>query len=897
MADCPPPDTHPLLPGIRTPEVWNRDWPRSLHDKQITGFSPLTCGMTQAPSLWAALDVGGEMSWARCVPGPDGPLVVVDDGRIRAVDFPGQVRWETPVSGELLFAGDLGRRGDGALDLLIGQANRLFVLDGVTGETRWEHTFDPPHVRVRAAVGQVLPDRSGRQVAVFLAYGETGCLLDFTGGSPEWVWNRPVVVDGEWPERADHGCSIQLDLSIPDEPLIWNVRHHRCRAFDARTGDMVSSLVYELGGGQRRNYGPWSFGTGRDGHTYICVVAEQVQTHVHALRLARSGASELAWQRYYGEVYVVPGVAVQRAAVADLDGDGSAEVAYTARDPERDFRSFVRVRRVDTGEIAAEWADTRCLGALPGLGPAGEWGLLVEPVDAAPSGPSLAWLSPSGRVQTVPLPAEYRLWGQPVPDAYAPGQLLLRRSGTVQSGQPGAVAPCVWSGAALAADRHHSGPDLAAATPRLFLGHPPVSAPPSFRDPLYLVEEGGRLSARTWSGEARWHLQLSGGPAAAVSAADLDGDGRAELVAAAPGEQAQVIELAVDGTPRVVAAHPYSAPRGRLSPLLYDLESTGHLSIVAPDRGENGQPLVRTWRGDGSLVWETCLPVPGSAGASVIAWNAGDFLGPAHAGVAASVTNPSRTVEGTFLLDGRDGRVVWHRERVEDGDAIRGFYPAGLPTAVDVDGDGIEEIGIDCLSYMGYVRGRDGSFTLRHHSPNIRAEGALYAAQLYNSFCPVYPDAAAVAPHWFVPLGYGTFGLMHPDPTTGIWREEAGYDVPPRVGMVDVDGDGRLEVGYALLNHRTFVCRDLWTGVEKWRLDLPEPPDAPVIAADVDGDGRGEFLIGRWCIGTDARGLGQVRWEAPVPMAWAAIADVDGDGLGEIICAGAGKLFVLKGSA
>ena len=42
----------------------------------------------------------------------------------------------------------------------------------------------------------------------------------------------------------------------------------------------VETVVYELGGGQRRNYGPWSFGTGRDGRSYICVVAEQVQRWV-----------------------------------------------------------------------------------------------------------------------------------------------------------------------------------------------------------------------------------------------------------------------------------------------------------------------------------------------------------------------------------------------------------------------------------------------------------------------------------------------------------------------------------------------------------------------------------------------------------------------------------------
>jgi hypothetical protein len=195
---------------------------------------------------------------------------------------------------------------------------------------------------------------------------------------------------------------------------------------------------------------------------------------------------------------------------------------------------------------------------------------------------------------------------------------------------------------------------------------------------------------------------------------------------------------------------------------------------------------------------------------------------------------------------------------------------------------------------MAWVRGSDAGFARLYHTANIQAEGALFAAHLYNSFCPVYRSPADSEPHWFSPLGHDRFGLMNPDPVTGPWREELDYDVPPRVGLVDVDGDGVMEVGYAPLNDPVFRCRDLWTGTTKWELRLPEAPNAPVIAADVDGDGKGEFLMGRYCLGTDAAGQGQIRWESPVPLGWAVIADFDGDGLGEIACPAAGRICILK---
>ena len=49
-------------------------------------------------------------------------------------------------------------------------------------------------------------------------------------------------------------------------------------------------------------------GRGPEGQLLACVVGESVQTHVHAIHLDRQGSSTLAWERYYGEVYVVPGV-------------------------------------------------------------------------------------------------------------------------------------------------------------------------------------------------------------------------------------------------------------------------------------------------------------------------------------------------------------------------------------------------------------------------------------------------------------------------------------------------------------------------------------------------------------------------------------------------------------
>ena len=103
-----------------------------------------------------------------------------------------------------------------------------------------------------------------------------------------------------------------------------------------------------------------------------------------------------------------------------------------------------------------------------------------------------------------------------------------------------------------------------------------------------------------------------------------------------------------------------------------------------------------------------------------------------------------------------------------------------------------------------------------------------------------------------------------------------------------------MEVGYAPANRNRFICRDLWTGNIEWQVTLPHLINSPVITADADGDGKGEFLVDRFCIGTNDNGQGEVRFQLPQPLGYGLIADFDGDGAGEIACSHPGGITILK---
>ncbi len=875
--------THPLMPGIRSLEINNTDWPRTLHDKQLTGFSPLSLGMADEPVIWHSVDVPGAYHWIETVKSSSGPAFLVDDGRLSLYDVASaDCYWSVPFSGHLVFWGDLfGIETESAL---IRQGNRLWVVDGSTGEIQWQHTAEPPHVDLRVCIGQVLPGVQGLQAAVFEQYGEDGWLLSFeSDGSVREVWRRQVISNDVWPVRADHGCDVALDPSAV--PLLWNVRHHRCQSFEAATGEPVGCVEYELDGAFRRNYGPWRIGTGAGGRRAITVVSEMVQTHVHGLILHEDGTPELAWERYYGEVYVVPGVAVEFLGVEDVDGDGAHEVVYNVRDPENDFRSFTRCRDVATGEVKYEFEDHWCSAFVSGVGASQQALLLLHPASegATPEqGPAKLVSLTAGRPETRMEVGHGGPWGITAVAGQTGSDLLLR---IVDSQGPAVVR---FDGSTFEEiDRLTAAETLDS----------PAAASARVDGVLQIASTCGTFQ---WPHNDARPFDLAGGAPPTLSAADQCKEGAAMLYAHVPGQRLLAWSFS-SGRPRQTRSESFLGETARMSPLLYDLDGDGEYELIIPDASATGELTVRARRASGDDLWNVTLPDARTDDrCRAVAWNAGEFLldedhpGGARAAVAISVYSHRRILEGTYLLDGITGAIHWFRGIFHDGDVIRAYRPCGIPGAFDWDGDGAEEIAWDMYSYMAFLKG-DAEFAGLFGGPNVRPEEeAVPAISLYNGFTPVYRSETDERPHWLIHHGHGRFGLVGTEPTTGIWHEEVGYDTPDRIGFVDVDGDGVLEVGYALRNSTEFVCRDLWTGESKWTLELPSAPQGPVLTADVDGDGKGEFLVDRWCIGTDASGQGEIRWTSPVCLGWAVIADFDGDGVGEIACPNQGKITILK---
>ena len=289
------PSEHPLLPGIRSPEVWNPHWPTTAHDKLLTGFSPLKCGMKRAPVVLTTIHPGGAAAHAAFLADEHNePFLLVQDAVLRRVDAQGNVAWQYP-GGRVAFYRQL--HGDKTYTLGLTAGRNLVLIDPNTGKPFWQHRFEGfiDHDKVRVA--KLLADSPGRQIVVFPQYATVAYLFAFQLRSrqPSLVWQTEDAAVADWPHQADHGVSTIVE---PDGSLIWNIRHHTLNTHDPKTGKLVRRFEFQSGAGKRRNYGPSVIGPSVDDTPLIAVIGQRIQHHLTCFTRTPSTPPSLVLDKY-----------------------------------------------------------------------------------------------------------------------------------------------------------------------------------------------------------------------------------------------------------------------------------------------------------------------------------------------------------------------------------------------------------------------------------------------------------------------------------------------------------------------------------------------------------------------------------------------------------------------
>ena len=326
-----------------------------------------------------------------------------------------------------------------------------------------------------------------------------------------------------------------------------------------------------------------------------------------------------------------------------------------------------------------------------------------------------------------------------------------------------------------------------------------------------------------------------------TTVADLDGDGRLELLLA-QGEQVQV--LRDDGTP--APGWPQSLPAPEFvthtqrSPSAADLDGDGRLEVIVPTNSSH----LFVFAADG--VSRTPDPPQVAHDAA-----AADVLGDARPEIATT----SSFMGGVWLLDAALKPLPGWPKRFP-----RYVSQLSPPVLADLDGDGKAEVVFT-----------EGSGPL-----------VVYAYRGNGTSLAGFPRTLA------------------PDANIGLHGH---HGFQPAAG--DVDGDGRLEIVTGTDAGQVFVVGADGRVLPGWPVTLPaaQYSAGPASLGDFDGDGAAEIVIGAatrvagsTAVAYALDGHGRVLpgwpifWGAGVHelnayygFGTAAIADVDGDGARDVV--------------
>jgi FG-GAP-like repeat len=357
-------------------------------------------------------------------------------------------------------------------------------------------------------------------------------------------------------------------------------------------------------------------------------------------------------------------------------------------------------------------------------------------------------------------------------------------------------------------------------------------------------------------------------------AADVDGDGEVEIVAANSQTLVTTVLKWQKGhlAPVWVSASPVSGPAGNWNRsgidvmIAADVDGDGEVEVVVANNSDLWTGVLKWQSGALVVVWMSASPLSGSAGN----WNRGsDVI------VAADVDGDG--ADEVFMANGADnwaGVLKWQGGALEPVWMAANVAPSPFGgssvIAADVDGDGADELVVtnNSAGSTGILKWQQGELTLIWWTASpltgptgdwIRATDVFLAADVDGDgqvevVVANNSDGWTGLLKWQQEVGALVVIWMSASPVTGTagdWNR--GADV---FTVADVDGDGADEV---VISDNS----DKWTGVLKWFIG-PTPglfnvwmsgsplvgpagswyrgPDT-FVAADVDGDGADEVFV------------------------------------------------------
>jgi hypothetical protein len=904
----PKPTLGPTLRPVPTQE-----WHKYRKDAAMTGYSRGTSKMTKAPVLDWSYDMAGRQGYAilRLSGGYRGFLKLPE--RTLAPNYleTNQTIWNLGVPSYDLSG------------------------NGKQVPAAWYPT---------QKIAPIIKERPGLQKVVVDNYYQAGNnararLYAYNGGNEQLIWTSEAFTNCYGPVVciADANNDGQLDVII--------AMHYRLVVLHGATGVTLMNLTYT----DQRNYGFLGVASvPGDPYPKFCVISDFSQ---HIEVIDNNGTSlSLKWSirledSIYGNTHITrPGP----DSFGDMDHDGRLEVVCNVYNYRNKNHWDVLVFNADDGTIKYE-LNNCYLNGLVDLDNDGS----VELFTTVTAGPVVPTYGELGIYQLIPSQGVTRLWTYPRGRFHTKNQESLpltantmaadgrsnlvygRFQANMQSqffiSEPGSVNREICKSFRFDEQHRIRNGLTIVGPPNSKLDIMAIASDPTLNDTGALLS----ITTRNGSGEVlstgatielkQWVRQvpiLAGPPVIA----DLEGDGRAEIIANSGAGEVFCFEwkgpepkqgfkirwrLKGQGMTKDAASKQDGV-------LIADLDQDGLKEVIIARETAAGQASIVAVSPDGTLKWQHVFPdFDGSAPVwnlgGVTYWLAGNFISRHRLDLYVSIRRNKMHSDVGFLLNGQNGRLIWKRDGImlPDGNPAQDLRGHGgdRVAAADMDNDGLDELVCAYPDRVIIIDGPSGN-------------PAIIKSTAYNLFPKVWaaygvPILANLSGGPAPEILYGRSGYLTAildNRANLLWQSEftatGNNGCNYLQGIGDIDGDRHLEIGgiyqNATTNEYEFrVYKEIppprpaspsytpqqpgnpgssWSISRLLSLKGLGSPATDIVSADLDSDGRDEFLFGTAnslvCIGD--KGL---EWtlNLPAPPNELSLADINRDGKLEIL--------------
>jgi hypothetical protein len=695
------------------------------------------------------------------------------------------------------------------------------------------------------------------------------------------------------------------------KPEIAILPFHELLLLDARTGAGKDCCRFT----DTRSYGFFgAYDFAHDGRTEFLVQAD-FSKHVDVLGF-RDGKLALLWQRNVEADISNPQkiLRVGPNPVADVDGDGQAEVLTTIFNERGDQRWWVTVHDALTGRIKAELPDEYLAGALALDGGATSQLLTIRTAGAGV--PEFGTIRVRSLKDNHPTTlweknnAAWQMWEPPLPTNVQSTATFGRATVMSHRGPEGVTVVLREAGDSRAGVVTLSTDRWTGSSFQRVLSVGPLTSslsPSAGERVRSSAGEGGSAASRGFHASGCLRLEAVGlddsnrlllradhvpGQDAAIQMVDAKATllatkraaGSPGPVAVAWPHRAKEPTIIVQGHgEEVVAFHPPAvggnakptriAGRGQSAnwpevrgPVVADLAGDGERQLLLAIASPNGCARFEAEDLSGHELWHhDFTSIPGSAPVwntgGIILWQTGHFTHRQRQDVLVTIRRSMMHSEETVLLSGRDGRELWRRNRQISQRGV-----GGTPFALaDYDGDGLDDLASLHPSILYLLKGSTGGDLLAKDATwkEVPAKPVYWGQPIAGDFLGTGRSALFFG-------GRSMTGLVRTDGSL-VWWDALDHSPEDWPAFGNFSGQGRFEtigVGYP----DGVRCYDAATGHVLWHLPMPGLGNVIGSASgDLNGDGRDEavFVIGLQlvCLGVGTTpSEGRILWQLSLPV-------------------------------